>query len=84
MAYGGGKESGKSYVSMMTAFVDAFPGKNIYAVIAPIATEFYLPEKARNVSHPGWARTSLTGHVPPRPGALSTSRATTSPCQPGI
>ena len=52
MAYGGGKESGKSYVSMMTAFVDAFPGKNIYAVIAPIATEFYLPEKARNVSNP--------------------------------
>lgn len=52
MAYGGGRQAGQSFIKTMEAYTEAFPDKNLYALIAPIATEFYLPAKAKNVSKP--------------------------------
>ena len=52
MAYGGGRQAGQSFVNTMKDYAEAFPDKNLYAVIAPIATEFYLPKKAKSASNP--------------------------------
>lgn len=52
MAFGGSAKSGGKYVDAINAYADAFPGINIYAFVAPLATDFYLPEHARNASNP--------------------------------
>lgn len=52
MAYGGGEKSGKPYIELLAEYARRFPGKNVYALISPTATEFYLPEKAKKCSNP--------------------------------
>lgn len=50
MAFGGGEKAGKSYIELVNEYADAFPSAHIYALVAPLATEFYLPDKAAEVS----------------------------------
>lgn len=51
MAYGGVK-GGDRLVSTAKRYAAELPGVNIYTMVAPIATEFYLPEKAKSASKP--------------------------------
>lgn len=50
MAFGGGPTSGKPYIGLVDHFADFFPNLRIYALVAPQAAEFYLPEKASKAS----------------------------------
>jgi len=50
MAYGGSEKAGLSYISAVDAYAAAFPSVHVYALVAPLATEFYLPDKAAKVS----------------------------------
>ena len=50
MAYGGTAQSGSQYIKALDEYVKAFPDVNIYALISPNATEFYLPDKAKGTS----------------------------------
>lgn len=50
MAYGGGEKAGTSYIELINEYADAFPNARVYALVAPLATEFYLPDKAAKVS----------------------------------
>ena len=52
MAFGGSAKGGGGYIDLLNTLADQFPGKNVYAMIAPLATEYYLPEKAAKASHP--------------------------------
>ena len=52
MAFGGTAKGGGGYVDLLNTLADQFPGKNVYAMIAPLATEYYLPEKASKASNP--------------------------------
>ena len=52
MAFGGTAKGGGGYVDLLNTLADQFPGKNVYAMIAPLATEYYLPEKAAKASNP--------------------------------
>ncbi len=52
MAFGGTVKGGGGYVDLLNTFADEFPGRNIYAMVAPLATEYYLPEKAAKASNP--------------------------------
>lgn len=52
MAFGGTAKGGGGYVDLLNTLADEFPGKNVYAMVAPLATEFYLPEKAAKASNP--------------------------------
>lgn len=52
MAFGGSEKSGERLVKTAQAYSEAFPGVNIYTLVAPLATEFYLPEKGRRLSSP--------------------------------
>lgn len=52
MAFGGTAKGGGGYVDLLNTLADEFPGKNVYAMIAPLATEYYLPEKAAKASRP--------------------------------
>jgi len=51
MAYGGGKEGGGGYALACNTYKKTF-GKdvNVYCLIMPTATEYYLPEKAASCS----------------------------------
>ena len=52
MAFGGSASGGGGYVDLLNTLATEFPDKNIYAMIAPLATEYYLPEKAAKASKP--------------------------------
>lgn len=52
MAFGGTAKGGGGYVDLLNTLAETFPGVNVYAMIAPLATEFYLPEKAAKCSNP--------------------------------
>lgn len=52
MAFGGNSKGGGGYVDLLNTLADQFPGKNVYAMVAPLATEYYLPEKAAKASNP--------------------------------
>lgn len=52
MAYGASPQAGARFVDMASEFARELPGVNLYALIAPLATEFYLPEKASGLSKP--------------------------------
>jgi len=47
MAYGGGAEGGEGYAEAANKYKETFPDVNVYCMVAPIATDFYVPEKAR-------------------------------------
>lgn len=52
MCFGGGANSGNQYIKALNEYEEAFPEVNIYALISPNATEFYLPDKAKSASKP--------------------------------
>lgn len=52
MAFGGTAKGGGGYVDLLNTLADQFPGKNVYAMVAPLATEYYLPAKAAKASSP--------------------------------
>ncbi|MDE6379056.1 MAG: hypothetical protein K2L11_01180, partial [Muribaculaceae bacterium] len=52
MAFGGTAKGGGGYVDLLNTLADEFPGRNVYAMVAPLATEYYLPEKASKASSP--------------------------------
>ncbi|MDE6342962.1 MAG: hypothetical protein K2K93_11675 [Muribaculaceae bacterium] len=52
MAFGGTPKGGGGYVDLLNTLADEFPGKNVYAMVAPLATEYYLPAKAAKASNP--------------------------------
>ncbi|MDE6511702.1 MAG: hypothetical protein K2L00_06385, partial [Muribaculaceae bacterium] len=52
MAFGGNSKGGGGYIDLLNTLADQFPGKNVYAMVAPLATEYYLPEKASKASNP--------------------------------
>ena len=50
--YGGVENSATPYIDVMAKFRSAFPDVQLYAVVIPTATEFYLPKKAESASKP--------------------------------
>lgn len=52
MAFGGTAKGGGGYVDLLNTLAEQFPGKNVYAMVAPLATEYYLPKKAAKASSP--------------------------------
>lgn len=52
MAFGGKGSFTKSYINLCSEYANAFPGVHVYSMVAPTATEFYLPEKAKKCSSP--------------------------------
>lgn len=52
MAFGASPKMGESFVNVAKKYSEAFPGVNIYALIPPSASEFYLPEKGASLSKP--------------------------------
>lgn len=52
MAFGGTAKGGGGYVDLLNTLAETFPDKQVYAMIAPLATEFYLPAKASKASNP--------------------------------
>lgn len=51
MAYGG-VGGGNLYAKALNEYADALPGVNVYAMVIPTSTEFYIPEKARSATKP--------------------------------
>ncbi len=52
MAFGGTAKGGGGYVDLLNTLANEFPNSNVYAMVAPLATEYYLPEKAAKASNP--------------------------------
>lgn len=52
MAFGGTAKGGGAYVDLMNTLAETFPSQSVYAMIAPLATEFYLPQRAAKASNP--------------------------------
>lgn len=52
MAFGGSEKSIKQYVDLINEYTEALPETKVYSLVAPLATEFYLPEKAKKCSKP--------------------------------
>lgn len=52
MAFGGSEKAGLSFIDLVNEYASTFPHVNVYALIAPLATEFYIPEKAADKSRP--------------------------------
>lgn len=52
MAFGGTSKGGGGYVDLLNTLAATFPSQSIYAMVAPLATEFYLPAKAARASNP--------------------------------
>ncbi|MDE5840730.1 MAG: hypothetical protein K2H49_07390, partial [Muribaculaceae bacterium] len=52
MAFGGTAKGGGGYVDLLNTLAEEFPGRNVYAMVAPLATEYYLPAKAAKASNP--------------------------------
>lgn len=52
MAFGGTAKGGGGYVDLLNTLANEFPNANVYAMVAPLATEYYLPAKAAKASNP--------------------------------
>lgn len=52
MAFGGTAKGGGGYVDLLNTLSNEFPNANVYAMVAPLATEYYLPAKAAKASNP--------------------------------
>lgn len=52
MAFGGTPAGGGAFVEAVNAYAKALPDVKVYALVAPLATEFYLPAKAAKSSKP--------------------------------
>lgn len=52
MAYGGTGKMGEGYIKAVNAYQEAFPEVNVYALVIPTSTEFYLPDRASKLSKP--------------------------------
>lgn len=52
MAFGGTPKGGGGYVELLNTLANEFPNVNVYAMVAPLATEYYLPAKAAKASNP--------------------------------
>lgn len=52
MVFGASPKAGERFAETANRYAEAFPGVNIYALVAPLATEYYLPEKAKSLSNP--------------------------------
>ena len=52
MAFGGTAKGGGGYVDLLNTLANEFPNSNVYAMVAPLATEYYLPSKAAKASNP--------------------------------
>lgn len=50
MAFGGGEKATEGYAELLNEYARKFPSAKVYALIAPLASEFYLPEKASECS----------------------------------
>lgn len=49
-AFGGG--SGASFASAVTQYASELPGVKVYAMVIPLSSEFYTPEKAKKSTSP--------------------------------
>ncbi len=52
MAFGGTAKGGGGYVDLLNTLANEFPNAKVYAMVAPLATEYYLPAKAAKASNP--------------------------------
>lgn len=52
MAFGGTAKGGGGYVELLNTLANEFPNSTVYAMVAPLATEYYLPAKAAKASNP--------------------------------
>ena len=52
MAFGGTAKGGGGYVDLLNTLSNEFPNAKVYAMVAPLATEYYLPAKAAKASNP--------------------------------
>lgn len=52
MAFGGTPKYTDPYISACEVYAKSLPGVQIYAMVIPLATEFYLPERAAKCSKP--------------------------------
>lgn len=52
MAFGGTAKGGGGYVDLLNTLANEFPNATVYAMVAPLATEYYLPAKASKASNP--------------------------------
>ena len=52
MAFGGSEKAGKGFADLVNLYARTFPGVKVYGLVAPLATEFYLPAKAAKASRP--------------------------------
>lgn len=52
MAFGGKANGGGGYVSLLNLLAETFSSQHVYAMVAPLATEYYLPAKAAKISNP--------------------------------
>lgn len=52
MAFGGSKGSGKAFATMVNTYHETLPGVRVYAMVIPIAIEFYCPTRAKRYTAP--------------------------------
>lgn len=50
MTFGGTEQSTKTYINMVEAYRNAFPNVNLYAMVIPTSTAFYLPTNAKTAT----------------------------------
>ena len=52
MVYGGSPKASEKFITMVKDYSTTFPDLSVYVLVAPLATEFYLPDKVRKNSNP--------------------------------
>lgn len=52
MAFGGAATGGTEFARTVSNYKKTLPGVNVYAMVIPLASEFYTPEKAKKVTRP--------------------------------
>lgn len=51
-AFGGGATGGASFASVVSQYAKEMPNVKVYAMVIPLSSEFYMPEKAKGKSMP--------------------------------
>lgn len=51
-AFGGEPGGGRQFAATVSEYARTFPGVKVYAMVIPLSSEFYTPEKARNTTKP--------------------------------
>lgn len=51
-AFGGTASGGTAFASAVSEYAAEMPGVNVYAMVIPLSSEFYLPDKAKKSSNP--------------------------------